>query len=323
MRQVWRTRGPKFHARPDCESLLAGQEKASAEGKPTYAPVLTPLKDIEGDYRPCLTCWKDEPGWFDGWLNLELQVAHHSGQADGSDWERVFLTEVLEKLPRLMPSDVTAQDIVQRTYGAPLRPDFTIKIPGLRPLAIEVDGDKKRWYPDAASREDSSKRDDELETLGFRVLHFTNTQVTQDTEWCRNKLDRVLSELEAEASTRTAAASAGTLTSPGAPSEVSLPSPPPARPWLKWGAVGLAAAVVAVIAAVWVGLAGDHVGGGVDPTSGGQCDRDHPVKGNVSDDGERIYHEPGWQYYELTRAEECFANDTAAEDAGYRASQRR
>lgn len=325
-RPVWRTRGVKFHAQPDCEALLSGQEKAASEGKATYPPVLTPLKDIAGEYQPCQSCWKDEPGWFDGWLKLELRVDHHSGQPDGSDWERVFLTEVLEKMPRLMPSDVTPQDIVERPYGAPLRPDFTIKVPGLRPLAIEIDGDKQRWYPHAASREDSLRRDDELEELGFRVLHFTNTQVTQDTEWCRNKIDRVLNELEAEARTRTAAAfvdtdASATPRQTAGSAGASTPSSKTTRPWLRWGAVALGVAAVAVLVGVWAGLAGDDAGGGVDPTSDGRCVGDHPVKGNVSDDGDRIYHEAGWQYYERTRAEKCFASGRDAEAAGYRPSQ--
>jgi micrococcal nuclease len=45
------------------------------------------------------------------------------------------------------------------------------------------------------------------------------------------------------------------------------------------------------------------------------------VKGNVSQAGEKIYHEPGWAYYERTSAEECFESAADAEKAGYRASQ--
>jgi very-short-patch-repair endonuclease len=37
--------------------------------------------------------------------------------------------------------------------------------------------------------------------------------------------------------------------------------------------------------------------------------------------GDLIYHEAGWRYYESTTAERCFRNGTAAERAGFRASE--
>ena len=54
---------------------------------------------------------------------------------------------------------------------------------------------------------------------------------------------------------------------------------------------------------------------------GSNCPSDYPVKANVSRYGDRIYHLPGWEYYQATYPEECFANAEDAEDAGYRASQ--
>ncbi|QIG42065.1 hypothetical protein G5V58_04115 [Nocardioides anomalus] len=54
---------------------------------------------------------------------------------------------------------------------------------------------------------------------------------------------------------------------------------------------------------------------------GRNCPSDFPVKGNVSQAGERIYHLPGWQYYDATYPSECFSTADDAEDAGYRASK--
>jgi hypothetical protein len=51
------------------------------------------------------------------------------------------------------------------------------------------------------------------------------------------------------------------------------------------------------------------------------CPPDFPVKGNDSQSGEFIYHLPGWEYYDRTRPERCFAEPAAAEAAGYRASE--
>tara|TARA_R110002072_G_scaffold216863_3_gene374408 strand:- start:16842 stop:17534 length:693 start_codon:yes stop_codon:yes gene_type:complete len=45
------------------------------------------------------------------------------------------------------------------------------------------------------------------------------------------------------------------------------------------------------------------------------------IKGNRSRRGEWIYHMPGMQYYEVTRAEEIFCSEAEARAAGYRRSK--
>ena len=54
------------------------------------------------------------------------------------------------------------------------------------------------------------------------------------------------------------------------------------------------------------------------PRSDGSCPSSAPIKGNESS---MIYHLPGQAYYDITKAEECFATRTAAEAAGYRAAK--
>lgn len=58
--------------------------------------------------------------------------------------------------------------------------------------------------------------------------------------------------------------------------------------------------------------------GGAPPIAGGDCPGEAPIKGNASSG---IYHVPGGDFYDRTNAEECFASESAAEDAGYRASE--
>jgi len=60
-------------------------------------------------------------------------------------------------------------------------------------------------------------------------------------------------------------------------------------------------------------------GGGAAALAGGTCPNEAPIKGNASSG---IYHVPSGQFYDRTNAEECFASESAAQDAGYRASQR-
>jgi micrococcal nuclease len=52
------------------------------------------------------------------------------------------------------------------------------------------------------------------------------------------------------------------------------------------------------------------------------CSADSPVKGNISQQGEKIYHVSGGDFYDRTVPEDCFATAAAAEAAGYRASRR-
>lgn len=52
------------------------------------------------------------------------------------------------------------------------------------------------------------------------------------------------------------------------------------------------------------------------------CD-DPEIKGNLTTyNGEKIYHVPGGQFYEVTDAEEMFCTEEEAEEAGFRKSER-
>ena len=53
--------------------------------------------------------------------------------------------------------------------------------------------------------------------------------------------------------------------------------------------------------------------------NGMSCPSTHPIKGNRSSG---IYHVPGGSLYDATRPEQCFAQPSDAEAAGYRRSQR-
>ncbi len=51
-------------------------------------------------------------------------------------------------------------------------------------------------------------------------------------------------------------------------------------------------------------------------------DCQNPIKGNINSKGDKIYHVPGGQYYDITKAEELFCTEQEAVNAGYRKSQR-
>lgn len=46
------------------------------------------------------------------------------------------------------------------------------------------------------------------------------------------------------------------------------------------------------------------------------------IKGNKNSRGEKIYHMPGQQFYDKTKAEEMFCSEADAKSAGYRASKK-
>lgn len=63
------------------------------------------------------------------------------------------------------------------------------------------------------------------------------------------------------------------------------------------------------------------------PTTGGGESSSCDIKGNISDEGERIYHVPGQQFYDVTRIDETkgerwFCSETDAREAGWRKSKR-
>jgi hypothetical protein len=64
-------------------------------------------------------------------------------------------------------------------------------------------------------------------------------------------------------------------------------------------------------------IAGDGALAWVEP-DGGSCPLSHPIKANGNS---RIYHEPGGQFYERTKAERCYIDAAAAEADGYRAAK--
>lgn len=46
------------------------------------------------------------------------------------------------------------------------------------------------------------------------------------------------------------------------------------------------------------------------------------IKGNINSKGEKIYHVPGGQFYDVTKPEEWFATEEEAQSAGYRKSKK-
>jgi hypothetical protein len=56
------------------------------------------------------------------------------------------------------------------------------------------------------------------------------------------------------------------------------------------------------------------------PSGVAGCPPDRPIKGNVADDGDLIFHEPGWRYYDVTIPEDCFKSPAQAHRWGYRPS---
>jgi micrococcal nuclease len=60
-------------------------------------------------------------------------------------------------------------------------------------------------------------------------------------------------------------------------------------------------------------------GGSVSPLPGGDCPAEAPIKGNANSG---IYHVASGQFYGKTKAEQCFATEQDAQNAGFRKSKR-
>lgn len=329
MTLVWRTRGPAYHSREDCSGIADGQAEARRQGYPTYNPVRVPLSQVQSNEsppRPCMICWPRERGWND-WLRVMLVTEQHSGASDGSPFELKFLEDVLMRVEHLEPGWVEVQHQVEKLSGGVLRPDFVIDPPGQAPIAIEIDGYRKSAQSSPDDQGKRNRRDAELERLGYRVQHFSNKQVTNEAEWCRRRVGELLAGAGAPVPPRIDPALAERRRQPEPVSVAPsfTPSPPMGSPHAQrrkwWVAGGLAVAAIAVVWGVFASGAGEQPDDGFAPSSG-ECTDAAPIKGNISESGEKIFHAPGWEFYSRTSAEECFATPADAEAAGYRASER-
>jgi hypothetical protein len=64
---------------------------------------------------------------------------------------------------------------------------------------------------------------------------------------------------------------------------------------------------------------------GIRPSDVRSCPASHPIKGNFTPhSAERcIYHAPGWEFYDATHPERCYATEGEARQDGCRRSFRR
>lgn len=90
--------------------------------------------------------------------------------------------------------------------------------------------------------------------------------------------------------------------------------------------VTVAGVLLMVVSVFGCATSGRQAGSATGPASsaapqGNTCPPGFPVKGNINERGERIYHKPVWRYYDRTAPERCFETPSAAEEAGFRASK--
>ncbi len=325
MEQVWLTRaGSRYHAKCSCPALADGHAKAASEGRPNYAAQLIPLNHVPPGVSPCSRCWPTRSEW-DQWKQLE----HQTIRSGDSNFEYEFLHRVLKHVNGLEPYCVRVQHEVTGSAGRNYRVDFAILPPGGKRIAIEIDGFNKTTAGNVATSEhqdrDSTRRS-ELAIAGWHVLSFTNRQVQTQSGECRRQIENALLA-DPTPHPNPAATVPTALAGPPKPTYI----PPPAASSspanqnstgriLGW-VVGLAAVAVA---ALWIlnnTLGGTSSGSDSTSPNGGDCPSGYSVKGNVNDTGEKIYHEPGWRYYDSTWPEECFTDAAAAQNAGYRESE--
>lgn len=329
---MWTTRGTRFHKTADCPGIKDGQAKAQEEGKLTYAPVARRLAEVPTDHEACLRCWDSEPSRP---VSRDVETARASlfgiaslPDADPSEtlWERKLRDRVLPALRSL--GEIRQQVDVPRRLGAPLRVDFAFYATSGHRFAIEVDGDKNDH--DGSHR---NYRDAELRDLGWEPIHLSNRQVASDPDWSSAEIRRHVERTQKSLALDTRPPTP--TTTYAVVREVEPPRTAPssgrsvqpsnrAEPARSKTALAVGAIVAALVGAVTAGLflLREDDSGGVEPNATGTCDSAHPVKGNLSFSGDRIYHVPEGEYYEATDPEVCFVDAAAAESAGYRRSQR-
>jgi very-short-patch-repair endonuclease len=340
--QVWITAGgARYHESGTCTALLDGQAKAQEQGWSAHNVRAVPLSDLSvRERQPCQSCWPSHAGWTD-WTELE----HRIYRLADSPYEIDFFNNVIRKIPDLRPASVRVQEPFEFDELKQGRIDFAIVRDGMR-IAIEVDGLEKSPTgrpPDADAHDAATRRQNALIEQGWRVLRITNQQVRLKTDWCREQVERCLLETtttrsdarrygpshrrsppapRAHAADAAGVADDPTRGNPGSTPDraVHVRTQPHHRvPWLI--AIGCLVLLGLVAATVLVMIDDGGAGPSSTPPTGRTCPAGFPVKGNESRSGERIFHEPGWRYFDSTTPEVCFADADAARAAGFRASK--
>lgn len=169
----------------------------------------------------------------------------------------------------------------------------------------------------AREHADFNARQQALLEAGWHLIRFSNHEVRTDRDGCRYRLERALPH---------APSTAPQPTSAPPPSAEHRTGVRPSRRSVRGKAIPLtvAAAVIGAGIVLVLRLAsdGDSAPRQADPV-GDECPADFPVKGNVSESGELIFHEPGWTLYARMVPEQCLADAASASNAGYRASESR
>ena len=191
MTQVWITRsGGRYHRFADCSGISDGHAKARSEGYPNWPVQKVELRTAPDSVRPCAVCWGSELA-RDRWLGKVLETEVHTE----TQYEALFLESVLRRVDGLDPDHVRAQRVVTGASGDSYRLDFAIERPGAVPIALEVDGFEKAGTSNEMGRFEqsrASKRRNDLDAAGWRVLHFTNTDVANRPGECRLEIERAL-----------------------------------------------------------------------------------------------------------------------------------
>ena len=318
--------------------MLQGQQDARARGLSTWPAELVSATQVkERELLPCLMCARtpsSEPssGGREWGSFLERYLAQLETR-----WERQFVTDVLPRVPGLLPNQVEPQKVVRTSDGRSRRIDFAFSI-GMVRLAIEIGGLDKtgRGVIGRAEHEDFARRQTELAAAGWTMIRFTNSLVSTEPAYCAGQIQETLARLRS-------ADGHGNLyelqaaidarfdhleqrlrpeASPSiAPREVQThPASGKSRRHLsRW--LAATAFMVLALGAVWF-LQPDDTDAKPRPAtiSSTTCPDDAPIKGNVSASGAHIFHQPGWHYYTKTKPEQCFATVEAAMAAGFRAS---
>lgn len=302
------------------------------------------LRDVEAALTPCQVCWHPQP-WWDEWEQLAHEVER---DPDSGLAEAPFVRQVLRRVEGLRASYVRRQYETQaggRTY----RLDFVVERPGLERIAFEVDGWNKApgsKSPEQVRREVEQRRA-KLRETGWRICNISNEAVLSRSRDAIAEVEGALRDAERpkgslfELPPPPAAAAPATprpapmptpAPLPSSPTPTGTPAPAPAahataqpesrgssRRFTYVVAAGLIGCAVAALA---IFLAGQREPAESPAAPVGQdCPSSAPIKGNSTESGEKIFHEPGWRYYEATRPEECFNDAAGAGAAGYRSSE--
>ena len=198
MTLVYKTlRGGRFHLFPDCPGIADGHAKAASEGFPNHPVAPVELLDVDAEVTACTRCW-GAAFQADRWLASHLKAELVADSPYGWTSTTVFSAASRGVTPTTSGCS-TKPSAIRVSPTESTSPSFARGGSRSRSRSTGFQKDKSRNEADEARQTAASKRENDLTSVGWVVLRFTNRDVSTTPSQCRADIENTLGRPTTEA----------------------------------------------------------------------------------------------------------------------------